>query len=236
MQTLTILANIDAPFYPIRSSDPSVRMAVHQARRAYFANGGTRWHAGGSGADRVAAMRELDHLELTGQVKVIRRPGRAVHVRLTGGTDAELRRRCCAKDFAAAKPLLGLLASTEQHHGVRYLRQTWTAETHLAGCDYGEKKVSKLLSAWEEQMLPLIVRGCVESNSDLQGRVYYRLTPAGRHESKRVDLEAEPVFYDPNPDDRREYLDLVRTERNRITSQPAADAREIGPIPIPASL
>jgi len=237
---LEVLAKTDAVFWPCRMKDLDARRAIEEMR-VDFRELGLAWRVGGASSTRQAGLRELDALAAEGRLLVTRAPGRqAAYVKLPDAVDTELRRQACQADYENALPLLGWLQS-EIGRGQCYdhCGRTWVRETHLTGQEYDSPDVGRILSAYAEYMLPLLVRGLVESNADCDGRVWYALTPAGEPLARQQYEGGEPRLSLPLEYDegtRAAYLAATEPERNRLEGCSPRNQAEIAPIPLPVGV
>jgi hypothetical protein len=232
---IDILARIDALYWPFRG-DLDARRAVYELRQDYRELG-LSWRIGGDAAARQAKLRELDAMAGAGRISVVRAPGhKSAFVKLTDAVDTELRRLACLADYQASLHLLGCLKEEiAAGRCFSHCGQTWVRETHLAGIAYGEPDTGRILGAYAEYMLPLLVRGLAESNADIQGRVWYTLTPAGEAIAPSwQEAESLPLRgYDPAA--RKRYLTATRRERGRLADCTPRNPQDIEPIPLPVS-
>lgn len=232
---ISILAKVDALFWPYRGADPDARRAVAELR-AEYRDIGLPWRTPGDAAARTAAIRELDAMGEAGRLVVTRTPGRvAVFVKLPDAVDTELRRMATLADYAGALPLLGWIRhEISKGRCVSHGGQTWVRETDLAGVEYGQPGAGKVLGMYAEYLLPLLVRGLVDSNADGAGRVWYALTPAGDTlAADQLGPETPSLPLEPDPAARDAYLLATRADRAALDSLKPRDAGEIGPIPMP---
>ncbi len=235
---LDVLAKVDALFWPCRFAGDEARQAVAELR-AEYRELGLVWRVGGDAAARQAGLRELDALAAAGRLIVTRTPGRqSVFVRLPAAVDTELRRQVCLADYDAALGLLGWLGSEiDAGHGLGHGGRTWVRETRLAGVEYGGPDCGRILGAQAECMLPLLVRGLADSNADSLGRVWYALEPAGEPlAAEMIEADRHPARLEPDAGARRGYLATMDWALARLEGLRARNAREIGPVPMPAGV
>jgi hypothetical protein len=245
---LAILAKTDAVFWPIRNHDTPGRRAFYERRRA-FLSAGLPWASGAaSEAGRKAAQRELDALRAEGLVKTYNpRGARTLGVRLTGTADDCLRRKLGLATYADALGFLDeLYRRREDPDGFDGIGTgtggglPWSSEQALTGIRWGDNDKRVYYVLLTEDLLPLLWRGLVESNSSVQGHVWYGLTAegyelaAGRDETGEACLDYPPPLPEPGDDEAFAfYHDRRREEIDAIESATPKDTRDLGDIPLP---
>ena len=128
---IEILGKTDGLWLPFRQRHWQKRHApaAFYEARGTFLSAGLPWRSGGAtGAERIAAMRELDALGEAGKVRVTHTPGRTFpFVKLADEADDELRRQCGLADFAESLKLLDELFRRQRGGG------PWIPESEIAG-------------------------------------------------------------------------------------------------------
>jgi hypothetical protein len=167
-----LLAVVDATFAPYRfrgTESPRVAAAVAERRQRYLAGLGVPFLIGGSGPERYRAHSELSKCIAAGWlVSVGSGKGRCCSLTLEG--EQHIAPLVARQVVGEAEPWTALEAVAA------FTRDGTTNAGHvlevdLVGIDYDHDDVRKL---------PLLVAGWLDSSSDSQGRIGYRLTPSGR--------------------------------------------------------
>jgi len=187
-----ILARIDAVFLPMRKWKRPLPGNTSAARANYRAGLGVLWVAGGSALERTRLSRVLADAKAAGLVTVLGSAARVSHVALSEGAEAR------------ARALVGLPSLQEAVACARQIAQDtagatwpWLIETVPAFTSWGEAGASSRFMDLEDTLLPALVRGWVDSNSDSHGRVAYRLTDEGAAAlAGRQSWPAAEVEYD----------------------------------------
>lgn len=229
-----LLALEDAVWTPLRDWADHRPATTYQARWAWEGHGVPVPFGGGDQAGRKAAERRLARLEAGGLCTVHRPGGRARAARLTAAGEAAARRLLALPGLDAAVAAMRLMRTRPYHAGPGYAPGEWVAETELADHPWGVVDATPFARV-EDDLLPALRRGWVESRSTLRRHVYYRVTAAG------VAALAGP---DPAPAkaarfDRRLwdlYLGTLLREHERLGSAPPPDPKQIGLVPLPASM
>lgn len=235
---LAILAATDAVFIPDRDPLARPRHAVIYERRKAFAQSGVPWASekvlpGLDEAARKQVQRMLDELALEGQVLTFQpKAAKTLGVHLSDTGDERARALAGLPALGDALRVLGQLAELERTDATSaYLGRTWLPETALAGVRWGDNARRQAFVQVEEQLLPALVRGWVESNCSVQGHCWYSLTEAGRRQISRHDT---PAMLPPaNDQARREYYFRVQSELHALAAARPDCEREIGEIPMP---
>jgi hypothetical protein len=237
---LTILAATDAAWLPMRTWTPPVPANTYFARRD-FSRQGVPWVSGAaSEADRKEAQRLVETLAGQGVVQLFRpRRLKTLGVRLTDEGEGLARRLCGLPGLEIARSALAEVVrlSSERQKGC-------VSEAALAGVAWSHPRSGKILARLEDQVLPGLIRGWLESNADIIGHVYYRATDIGRRaaiespagEWSRVSPQNEA----PRDDGAKErygfYLERLDAALARLRTAEPQDQREIGLLPLPASM
>jgi DNA-binding PadR family transcriptional regulator len=228
-----ILAETDAIWLPIRSWGDRTSANVGIARAAYPARG-VAWASGMcSSREGMAALRDLAALEANGLLVVVRDKGRAVSVRLTDAGD-ELARALVGIPTLAAGVLTVRELARHCDREPRTMDRLWVPETTLADHPWGAGD-SGPFRIVEQMALPALVRGWVVSNSDMAGRAYYRLTPAGWALADGDAAAPDVPTVDFDEDVRGVYGQRLRLALDRLASETPRTTMEIGPLPLPVA-
>ena len=232
-----VLADTDAVWIPSRTWNRQRPTNIYFARRA-FAKSGVPWESGGATeADRKAAQRELEALAKTGAVKV-RRPHRVktLAVRLSDAAEADARERIGLPGLYSARLSMGELAR-HSRRPPELFTDLYIAERKLIG-DKPPGEYEREAVVVENMLLPALVRGYVESNADIQGRVSYTLTPAGWEWLDRGEAPAEDLRDEtPLDGDAAEwYAERLQASLDRLDTADPPDPKEIGGIPLPVAM
>ncbi|MCX7424829.1 MAG: hypothetical protein NTW96_04280, partial [Planctomycetia bacterium] len=111
----------------------------------------------------------------------------------------------------------------------------WVSEFQLANVPNYRDEIHRKLIEVEDQALPALVRGWLESNSDRAGHAWYQLLPAGRRALEHPEPVEPPRLPDGDPDARRFYIATVEDERERLRTAKPGNPKEIGEIPLSCS-
>lgn len=220
-----ILALIDAVFLPCRSWTRPLPQNTAAARKQYQ-NGGCPWRPGTSGdAQRKSTERMLSSISDKGVIHITRRQGlRFPLVKLSDQADWDMRLKCGLPSLEGA-----WLVGNELLRRSEVIPQ-WVSEFSLMG----DKPDRHEAVAVENMMLPLLVRGYVESGSTVHGEARYALTESGAAwlgDTKKP----KPDTAKENPAACRIYDAAIAGELHRLASEKIQDAREIGMLPLPTS-
>ena len=214
--------------------------AAYLSRRAFREGAGLRWrHSGRDRDERDDNVEALGRLERAGLLYRRVERTKAVAVLLF---EPGIERACAlarAPGLPAARELCRRIVECE---GVEDRGRLWEPEwmlagtpPHWAGCA-GEagRGNRQRLAATEERAIPALVRGWLESGSDLEGRVWYALTDAGRTALDGPEPD-EPAGAEGDDDCALAWREGAHAMYGRMASAPRSE-REIGLIPLPASL
>lgn len=242
-----IVAATDAIHWPQR--DPSARSwsrfaVARTACRAW----GVPWTATAAADHERRAERDaLAGLIADDLILRASSPGdRIIRLRLTDAGESRARGLAglpsLAESFAAMRRLAKLQRTSPEAvcNPSTSPPGWWTRETTVAGKDYPalnrERPPFKCLRRVAERLLPMLLRGWIESNSDNAGHVCYRVTDAGLSA-----LPSPPTFTasDAERDDEavEHYAAAFNRASERIASVDEPSGRgEIGPVPLPSSM
>lgn len=230
-----LLALEDVIWLPLRDNWDGRRAAVtYQIRWAWEGHGVPVPFGGGDQAGRKAAERRLARLEAGGLCTVHRPGGRARAARLTAAGEAAARRLLGLPGLDAAVLMMRRMRTRPYHAGPGYAPGEWVAETELADHPWGHPD-TRPFGAVENDLLPALRRGWVESRSTLRRHVYYMLTAAGAAALAGPDpAPAGAARFDPRVWDL--YQGTLLREHERLGSAPPPDPKQLGLIPLPASM
>jgi hypothetical protein len=230
----------------MRDWSPPGPANTYLARRD-FADHGVQWHSGeGTEAGRKGTQRVLETLASQGRVKLFRPRGvKAISVRLTDEGDRWARGLCELPGLETAlvrlAEVVGLCAR---------LRKVCVTEEALAGVAWGTPGAGRTYARVEDEVLPALVRGWLESSADFYRHVYYHATAPGKRElaernvaPARTVAEATARACGPasaRSEDAKEaygfYLLCQDAALARLRTAEPSDQREIGLLPLPASM
>jgi hypothetical protein len=198
------LSRIDAVWTPCRFSSMTTKAvaAIYEQREA----DGVLVVGGGSVRDRVSHHRMLASARAAG-VLVVSGDARPL-VKLTAEAEASARSLCGLDSLFASFPLMASIDKAAARCGTNC---GFVGEDDVLGKPYDQLQSHDLVRL-ENKLLPLLVRGWLESDCDSEGRVGYRITEAGRAavRPKRAKLPAFNQFcadeydrlYSPTMDER----------------------------------
>lgn len=230
MILIRILAETDAIWLPQRKWEGNIATNYYELR-GDFRTAGIALPSGET--DEAGRQRFSRAIRAMGQARRIivhRARGEKVpSVRLTDATEFALRRQVgllSISDTWQAMQEIAALSKPEKEQRVWQDRHVF--EDLIAGTDKYDRM------ALEEALLPGLIRGYVVANSDIDGRVNYSLTTAGRkwHAGKPPPAEGLP------PED--ETLHPIYT-RALIAAQAAIlgrqprEPQDVGNVPAPRS-
>jgi len=217
--------------------------AAYLARRSFRSGAGLRWrHQGRDRDERDENVGALGRLERRG---LLTRRVEKTKVIATRLLDAGIERACslagapCWSDGrTVCERLAGLddERTTMMHLGTR-----WTAEWALAGtppqwAQCGGDEVGRanrrLLSGLEERAIPALVRGWLVSGADMEGRVWYSITSAGRVALTEAPADAPPAI-EADAGCALAWREGAHAMQVRLAAAPRSE-REIGLLPLPA--
>jgi hypothetical protein len=157
-------------------------------------------------------------------------------VRLTDKGEAAARALCGLPSLSDALVAVRTLAGCS-HRPPTLLSHLWVYETLATGVDYAdttELPARQRLMDFENRLLPALARGWVRSLSDIERRVSYALTPAGWSQLDAGDVPLCGKHCEPDPGARQLYDERLAAALAHFDSADV-DAREIGPVPLPAA-
>ncbi|MCX7424382.1 MAG: hypothetical protein NTW96_01890 [Planctomycetia bacterium] len=227
---IQILGLTDAAFCPMREADwhPPAPGNIYHARHTYPTDG-VRILVEGDGADQKRTERTVHDGIAMGlivpTVKRLRRTG----LRLTDLGDWLTRAIVGQPDAGEAYRLVVEVARLGGDD------DRWVSELTLAGVPGYSDGIKRKLVEVEDNALPALVRGWLESNSDRYGHAWYRLLPAGRRALEHPEPVEPPGLPDGDPDARRFYIATVEDERERLRTAEPGNPKEIGFVPLPCS-
>jgi hypothetical protein len=222
---VTLLARERALFRPFREPDWAKRTARWELQQQ-FRHHGLRWSAGGTGAERKAAERQLAEIVAAGLIKAHGTRGRKTHLTLTDRGRQVAAALCGAPDGEDARQaVLRLLDFAPAGRLV--------SELLPAGLDAYAGDYQTPLYDFQYRALPALVLGWLETESDCYGRAAYLVTAAGKAAAaapprpRRPDLRAVP-----------ELRGLLAAEYSaecaRLLTLSPTDRNQIAPIPLSA--
>lgn len=235
---LKILAEIDAVFLPLRNWTRPLPTVLYERRRDYPSMG-IRWTPGNpTETGRKQAQRDLEDLVDTG-LAISCRPKnvKTLGVRLTDHGESYARALFGIDALGCALEALRTINRLADHPDAAgrgcVCEDLITGIPHVEAAGNRDKKIE--YSAMESTALPALIRGWMESNSDIHGRVWYWLTDAGRGV-----LENPPTWDFVLPDEVEGAWDFWNEKLNAaielLNAAVPQDRRELGYIPIPVSL
>lgn len=232
-----ILADTDAVWLPNRRWSRPRPANVYFARIA-FGKGGVAWESGEpTEAGRKAAQRELEALAKARLVKASRpRRVKTLAVRLSDAAEADTRERTGLPGLYSAWLSAGELAR-HSRRPPELVTDLYIGERKLIG-DKPPGEYEREAVVVENMLLPALVRGYVDSNADIQGRVSYMLTPAGwawlnRGEAPPEDLRDDTAL---DRDAAEWYAERQQASLDRLDTADPPDPKEIGAIPLPVAI
>jgi hypothetical protein len=173
---IEILADENVLWTPFRHNylNGKSAAAVCERRNDYRKKGGLEFLHGGRGSDRQAHHRNLAAAK---NAKLIVTSGKTrPRVQLSDAADDKLRTLCDCYRVDQSWPILQRVVELTDR-GV--VNAGCVCEVDILGLDYDSVQ-SRDLVRLENQSLPLLVRGYLDSNSDLDGRLGYSITTLGR--------------------------------------------------------
>jgi hypothetical protein len=173
---IELQANSDALWNPLRRSpgDNALACAVHE-RQLQYRESGLALRGGGSAKGRQQHSRRLAEARKAG---LLTTKGRThPTVKLTDLAENALSSLTARYRLTEVWPLLELVAAITEA-GCTNLG--FVSETDIIGAADYDDVTSAELATLENQALPLLSRGWLASNSDVQGRVGYAITATGR--------------------------------------------------------
>lgn len=215
--------------------------AVYFARRDFREGAGLRWrHSGRDRDERDDNVAALGRLERAGLLHRRVERTKVVAVQLL---DAGIERACARAGSHSWRTGWRLCARIARHRGAQEMGLSWVPEWLMAGTpphwrDCGGDEAGRAnrqrLTALEEEALPALVRGWLDSAADLYGRTWYALTDAGRAALEGQEPD-EVGGVDSDDDCALAWREGGHALYRRMASAPRSE-REIGLLPMPASL
>ncbi|MCL4199672.1 MAG: hypothetical protein KJZ69_19415 [Phycisphaerales bacterium] len=215
--------------------------AAYLARRSFRSGAGLRWrHQGRDRDERDENVEALGRLERRG---LLHRRVERTKVIATRLLDAGIERACSlagAPCWLAGRDVCQRLAAVDDARAtMMHLGTRWTAEWALAGTppcwavcgnDEAGRANRGLLSELEGWAIPALVRGWLISGADLDGRVWYSITSAGRAALTEAPADAPPGI---EADCALAWREGAHAMQVRLAAAPRSE-REIGLLPLPA--
>ncbi len=216
--------------------------AAYLARRSFRSGAGLRWrHQGRDRDERDENVEALGRLERRG---LLTRRVEKTKVIATRLLDAGIERACSlagALCWLAGRDVCQRLTALDDDRAtMTHLGTRWTAEWALAGTppfwaacggDETGRANRRLLSVHEERAIPALIRGWLLSGADLDGRVWYSLTTAGRAALTEAPADAPPAT-EPDADCALAWREGAHAMQVRLAAAPRSE-REIGLLPLP---
>lgn len=196
---------------------------------------------GGDDAQRKSGERELVALASDGLIQIQRRGGKKFPlVKLTDRGEAYARALCDLPDREVGVMFLAHVAKRAKRKP-RTLDEKWLAENEINdGKGWGEdatKSDRMRLAFIEQDSLPAVSAGWIETGTTIQKHAYYSVTPAGWSE---LDNPSTPPVVGELPKYIREAAKAYRAEQDIALAALATDtpewANELGAIPLPVSM
>jgi hypothetical protein len=229
---IEVLAGQDAVWRPLRKIDwdsTGTPAALYRARCA-FPGAGAPWQSDSAGeADRKRDLRRLERLADAEMVSLFRPAARSIGARLTDAGEALARAVADLPNLDEGHEWMGRL--------LRYGPDASVNECVLYSGDptanYPPEIEEADLAFLQAALLPALSRGFVTAGSDVAGRVYYSIEPAGIGWARGPAPEMPEL---PPCDDALAdlYVALTRDRRAEYRRQPKRDG-ELGFIPLPVS-
>jgi len=237
-----ILASTDGVWRPMRQLDWAARCGgTVSARRQEFRARGLAWEiSAGDEAQRKSGVRLVRRLADKGLVELNSGQGKRLAVRLSDFGDSYARALADLPSVVESHGQLSVILGLETTCRTdRYVRSLGALcfEPWLLGKKNYEKSddFAVDLCLLQRSLLPGIVRGWVESKSDVAGRVYFQLTAVGR----KVASELAPVLPQglPEPDaEAAGFYDEATVEYRERLRGMRPESSDIGPCPLPCSI
>jgi hypothetical protein len=202
------------PHRVTRGSSNSCAAAIAE-QRARFRSHGLTLTMGGSALERKSGGRLLAELERKGLIRLEKHHGQHRGVALTDFGDDIARSFVPTNRVDQSFPALELIRATEKLFRGRtnagFILEHDILE--IESVDDGEPNLDpKPFLDFEDQCLPLLCRGLLESASDTEGRIGYRTTAAGREALLAGPPEAPTQLPDRNPELSQRFIDLYVAE------------------------
>jgi len=234
------LAATDALFRVFRSPDARLS-AVLIERRELYQTHGIPWlasrAAGARAEDRKGVRSLIAAVGLSNLLKVNAGGHRVIATKLTDQGYADARAAAGLPSLDESLLILDqLYALRDDPRGFDIAGTGWTRETDLAATEYGLPDVGEKLWDLQELAIPLMVHGLARCGCDIQKRVSYAMTSAGR------DLAEKRLKIKPATPRRRgkinyELQNLYANERDSeeeiLHSLTPTQPNGIGEIPLP---
>ncbi|MFZ5831470.1 MAG: hypothetical protein ACOY3P_15405 [Planctomycetota bacterium] len=239
---IEILARSDALWLPLRAADWAGRgcSQVLNERRAQFFAQGIGWRHGGDQNARQAHASLLAEASAAGLLRTYGNERRSA-VKLTDMGDRVARGLAGCPGIAEAVEVMRRIAELElEPHGRSgglhqpCVREDWVANTSITLANYDTDEAARAVMVVEDRLLPAMTRGWVESASDTAGAAFYSLTDLGRDILSRPPKPAD--LPKPARGGRKLYARQLWHERLRLREAEPADSRNVGLIPVPASV
>lgn len=224
-----LLAEQDAIYFPPRVSPLENAWSNWWAARREYLVKGMAWRSiGRSEAERKDGERAVGELVSARLIRRAKGISRTVSIILTDRGDAVARSLADVMGDVCAYQDCQKLLKAEKHPDWCY-EDGWIAEIALtAGRGWNGDGHHQELDSADRCMIVPSIRGWVEMAMMMRGRVFYRLTDAGRAvaASKRLPAAIDDL---PEPSERCEqvYWESLRSAIRTLTTS-TAPSREIG--------
>jgi len=232
---IRILAMTDSVFIPLRHWIGRAGSNLYCARQAYRARG-VPWHSETPEAtEQKRRQRTIRALADDSLLGLYRPAVKTLSARLTDRGEGRARALCNLPTLSDSIAMMRRIASLSKRPP-RLLTHKWISEFDLIPVRAGMKGWGRYAAGVEEQLLPVLLRGLVESNSDHDGRVSYCITAAGW---TALDDGIEAPADDQvkaHPEASNLWLQSMEAARAKLESGPAIEPREIGLIPLPVHI
>jgi hypothetical protein len=238
-ETTEILAQIlgatDGIWYPLTRWTRPTPSNTYCARRDY-ATTGAAWQSGAAGdtAARKRVQRALEALVQAGDVVASKpRGAKTLYVKLSSTAENRIRRLAgvpgALSAFISAKEI-----ARHTRRKPKLMQHRWASEYKLMQHADGpndvalpEAKIVRRMMLWG------LSRELIVAHSDIHGRIYYMLPPAGW-----AWIEDEPPEDDENNDQyddevNRVYFQHLNSTLMRLSTMQPIDSRELGGLPLP---
>jgi hypothetical protein len=171
-------------FAPIRDWSNNAHVVGIMERREVFHSKGLPIRQGGSDSERKIGERWHDQLKASGAVSFALSAGKRTHWKLNDLPDWQITSLVGSYGIG---PMLVAMRPIRTHQNAPHEPGNFVPETWLMGLDYDAAEAGQRLADLEEVLAPALRRDWVTSKSDIEGRVAYQITDAGRQVLDNTD-------------------------------------------------